>query len=101
MSKTLLLIGGTGFFGKSILKYFHYHINSLEKRFSKIIILSRGVVKTKIDRKINEKISKNFNNFNNIYSPKKVNFKEKQKEIFQHSIKTNKNFSTFYLSDLI
>jgi dTDP-glucose 4,6-dehydratase len=56
MSKTLLLIGGTGFFGKSILKYFHYHINSLEKRFSKIIILSRGVVKIKIDRKINEKI---------------------------------------------
>jgi len=56
MSKTLLLIGGTGFFGKSILKYFLYNINSLEKRFSKIIILSRGVVKTKIDRKINEKI---------------------------------------------
>jgi nucleoside-diphosphate-sugar epimerase len=56
MSKILLLIGGTGFFGKSILKYFLYNINSLEKRFSKIIILSRGVVKTKIDRKINEKI---------------------------------------------
>jgi dTDP-glucose 4,6-dehydratase len=45
MSKTLLLIGGTGFFGKSILKYFYCHRNSLKKKFTKIIILSRGRIK--------------------------------------------------------
>jgi dTDP-glucose 4,6-dehydratase len=49
MSKTLLLIGGTGFFGKSILKYFHYHSNSLKKKFNKIIILSRGRIKIKFN----------------------------------------------------
>jgi len=39
--KTLLLIGGTGFFGNSILKYF---LNSkfLKKKFNKIIIISRN-----------------------------------------------------------
>ena len=40
-SKILLIIGGTGFFGKSILKFF---LNSkyLHKKFKKIIILSRN-----------------------------------------------------------
>ena len=39
--KSLLLIGGTGFFGNSILKYF---LNSkfLKKKFNKIIIISRN-----------------------------------------------------------
>ncbi len=50
MSKTLLLIGGTGFFGKSILKYFNCHRNILKKKFSKIIILSRGKIKTKFNK---------------------------------------------------
>ena len=38
--KTLLLIGGTGFFGNSILKYF-LNYKSLKKKFNKIIIISR------------------------------------------------------------
>ena len=52
MSKTLLLIGGTGFFGKSILKYFYYHRNFLKKKFSKIIILSRGKIKIKFNNNL-------------------------------------------------
>jgi nucleoside-diphosphate-sugar epimerase len=52
MSKTLLLIGGTGFFGKSILKYFYYHRNYLKKKFSKIIILSRGKIKIKFNNNL-------------------------------------------------
>ena len=52
MSKTLLLIGGSGFFGKSILKYFDYHRNSLKKKFSKIIILSRAKIKIKFNKKL-------------------------------------------------
>ncbi len=39
--KTLLIIGGTGFFGHSILKFFSYS-KSLRKKFSKIIIISRN-----------------------------------------------------------
>ncbi len=38
--KTLLIIGGTGFFGNSILKYFSNTI-SLKKKFNKLIIISR------------------------------------------------------------
>ena len=38
--KSLLLIGGTGFFGNSILKYF-LNSKSLKKKFNKIIIISR------------------------------------------------------------
>jgi dTDP-glucose 4,6-dehydratase len=52
MSKTLLLIGGTGFFGKSILKYFYYHSNSLKKKINKIIILSRGKSKIKYNKNL-------------------------------------------------
>jgi dTDP-glucose 4,6-dehydratase len=60
MSKTLLLIGGTGFFGKSILKYFYYHRNIFKKKFSKIIILSRGKIKINFynDLKKSYKITK-------------------------------------------
>jgi nucleoside-diphosphate-sugar epimerase len=39
--KTLLLIGGTGFFGNSILKYFS-NSKFLKKKFNKIIIISRN-----------------------------------------------------------
>ena len=42
--KVLLIIGGTGFFGKSILKYFS-NSRYLKRRFHKIIILSRGKLK--------------------------------------------------------
>jgi dTDP-glucose 4,6-dehydratase len=52
MSKTLLLIGGTGFFGKSILKYFDSNANSLKKKFNKIIILSRGKIKIKFNKNL-------------------------------------------------
>jgi dTDP-glucose 4,6-dehydratase len=52
MSKTLLLIGGTGFFGKSILKYFYFHRNFLKKKFSKITILSRGKIKIKFNNNL-------------------------------------------------
>lgn len=40
-SKTFLIIGGSGFIGKSILKYFLVS-SHLKKKFSKIIILSRN-----------------------------------------------------------
>lgn len=39
--KTLLIIGGTGFFGNSLLKFFSNSKN-LKKKFKKIIILSRS-----------------------------------------------------------
>jgi nucleoside-diphosphate-sugar epimerase len=39
--KTLLIIGGTGFFGHSILKFFS-NSSSLKKKFRKIIIISRN-----------------------------------------------------------
>jgi nucleoside-diphosphate-sugar epimerase len=53
--KTILLIGGSGFFGKSILDYFlrNTHLN---KKIKKIIILSRK----KINSKITAQIKKNY-----------------------------------------
>jgi nucleoside-diphosphate-sugar epimerase len=42
--KTLLIIGGTGFFGHSILKFFS-NSKTLKKKFRKIIILSRNKLK--------------------------------------------------------
>lgn len=42
--KTLLIIGGTGFFGNSLLKYFS-NSDILKKKFKKIIILSRSKLK--------------------------------------------------------
>ena len=38
--KTLLIIGGTGFFGNSILSYFSSS-SSLKKKINKIIIISK------------------------------------------------------------
>lgn len=68
MSKTLLLIGGTGFFGKSILKYLYYHKNFFKKKFSKIIILSRKKIKINFykDLKKSFKIIKVNSNIMNI-----------------------------------
>ena len=40
-SKSLLIIGGTGFFGQSIMKYFSSS-NYLKRKFKKIIIISRS-----------------------------------------------------------
>ncbi len=56
MRKTLLLIGGTGFFGKSILNYFSFYKNSLKKKFNKIIILSRS----RLELKSNKELGKEF-----------------------------------------
>ena len=56
MRKTLLLIGGTGFFGKSILNYLSFYKNSLKKKFNKIIILSRG----RLELKFNKELGKEF-----------------------------------------
>jgi dTDP-glucose 4,6-dehydratase len=52
MRKTLLLIGGTGFFGKSILDYLSFYKNSLKKKFNKIIILSRGGLELKFNKEL-------------------------------------------------
>jgi nucleoside-diphosphate-sugar epimerase len=58
--KSLLFIGGTGFVGKSFLKYFD-NITSKSKKFSKIILISRN--KKKIKTKLNvEYIIKNIAN---------------------------------------
>jgi dTDP-glucose 4,6-dehydratase len=55
--KSLLVIGGTGFFGKSILKYF-INNNYLKKYFNKVFILSRN--KLKIKKIYYNKLKKNF-----------------------------------------
>jgi nucleoside-diphosphate-sugar epimerase len=54
MSKSLLIIGASGFFGRSILDYILH--NSKEKNISKIILLSRSISKIKIKKKNNKKI---------------------------------------------
>ena len=54
--RSLLLIGGTGFFGKSILKYFSKNI-FLNIKVNKIFILSRTKIKLPIYYK---KLKKNF-----------------------------------------
>jgi dTDP-glucose 4,6-dehydratase len=53
--KTLLVIGGSGFFGKSILDYFSRKI-SLKKMIKKIIIISRK----SLDKKISKEVNKNY-----------------------------------------
>jgi len=52
--KTLLIIGGTGFFGKSILDYFVDY--RLSKNIKKILLLSRGINKIKVSQKLKKKI---------------------------------------------
>jgi dTDP-glucose 4,6-dehydratase len=53
-SRTLLIIGGTGFFGKSILDY-AFRCGYF-KNINKILLLSRGISKIKIDSKLKKKI---------------------------------------------
>ena len=54
--KSLLIIGGTGFFGKSILKYFLSR-NSPEIKINKIFILSRKKLKiATYNKKLTKKI---------------------------------------------
>ena len=54
--KSLLIIGGTGFFGKSILKYLSIN-NFTNIKINKIFILSRGKLKLAI---YNQKLKKKF-----------------------------------------
>ena len=54
--KTLLIIGGTGFFGNSILSYFS-NSKTLKKKINKIIIISRKKLK---DFDYLKKLKKNF-----------------------------------------
>lgn len=53
-SKTLLIIGGSGFFAKSIIDNINYY--SFFKKIKNIILLSRRVNKIKIERTVNNKI---------------------------------------------
>jgi thiamine kinase-like enzyme len=55
-SKSLLIIGGTGFFGQSIIKYLSTK-NFLNLQINKIFILSRGKLKITI---YNKKLRKKF-----------------------------------------
>jgi dTDP-glucose 4,6-dehydratase len=55
--KSLLLIGGTGFFGKSILSYFS-NSKILKKKFGKIIIISRNKLAT---YRYTKKLKKKYN----------------------------------------
>ena len=55
-SKSLLIVGGTGFFGKSILKYLSIN-KSLNININKIFILSRRKIKIDI---YNQKLKKKF-----------------------------------------
>ena len=67
--KSLLVVGGTGFFGKSILKYI-IHYNYLKKNFDKVFILSRNKLKKKefsyIKSKKNFHITKINSNISNV-----------------------------------
>ena len=56
MSKSLLIIGASGFFGRSILDFLFY--NNKEKKIKKIFLLSRSIHKTKINKNKNIKIVK-------------------------------------------
>lgn len=57
MNKSLLLLGASGFFGKSILKHLYKKRLFYKKKFNKIIILSRKKPDNKI---ILNKLKKNF-----------------------------------------
>jgi dTDP-glucose 4,6-dehydratase len=54
MSKTLLIIGATGFFGRSIIDFIFH--NNKEKKLKKILLLSRRIDKKKIYKKFNKDI---------------------------------------------
>ena len=55
--KTLLIIGGTGFFGNSILSYFS-NSKILKRKFNKIIVISRNKLAT---FRYTKKLKKNYN----------------------------------------
>ena len=55
--KTLLIIGGTGFFGNSILSYFS-NSKILKRKFNKIIVISRNKLTT---FRYTKKLKKNYN----------------------------------------
>jgi dTDP-glucose 4,6-dehydratase len=69
--KTLLIIGGTGFFAKSILDYFFCYC--LSKNINKILLISRGHNKIKINQKLRKKI-KIINIYGDISKLKKIPF---------------------------
>jgi dTDP-glucose 4,6-dehydratase len=53
-AKTLLIIGGTGFFAKSIIDYIHNC--TLSSKINKIFLLSRSIKKINIKKKLNNRI---------------------------------------------
>ena len=68
--KTLLVIGGSGFFGKSILDFFSRNI-SFKKKIKNIIVLSRKSLDYKITKEV--KKSYKFKKINaNILNVKKL-----------------------------
>jgi|LakMenEpi03Aug12_release.lakeMendotaPanAssembly.Ray.scaffolds.fasta_scaffold267333_2 nucleoside-diphosphate-sugar epimerase len=69
--KTLLIIGGTGFFAKSILDYIFCYC--LSKNINKILLISRGHNKIKINQKLRKKI-KIVNIYGDISKLKKIPF---------------------------
>ena len=52
--KSLLIIGGSGFFAKSIIDCINCH--KCFKEIKTILLLSRGINKIKIDKKLNKKV---------------------------------------------
>jgi nucleoside-diphosphate-sugar epimerase len=54
MSKSLLIIGATGFFGRSIVDYIFY--NNKKTNINKLLLLSRSSSKIKFNKKLNKKI---------------------------------------------
>jgi dTDP-glucose 4,6-dehydratase len=54
MPKTLLIIGATGFFGRSIIDFIFH--NNKKIKFKKILLLSRRISKKKFDQKFNKDI---------------------------------------------
>jgi dTDP-glucose 4,6-dehydratase len=97
-SKSLLIIGGTGFFGKSILDYFT-NCNSL--KISKIIIFSRKSQNIQINKILKKKIkiikvSGNILNIKKLPSADYVIYAAILKN-YSHDLKAIKNYSNLAL----
>jgi dTDP-glucose 4,6-dehydratase len=97
-SKSLLIIGGTGFFGKSILDYFT-NCNSL--KISKIIIFSRKSQNIQINKILKKKIkiikvSGNILNIKKLPSADHVIYAAILKN-YSHDLKAIKNYSNLAL----
>ena len=54
MSKSLLIIGATGFFGKSILESIFFNYKKI--KIKKIFLLSRSINKIKINKKLSKNV---------------------------------------------